>query len=505
MFPAFLNLESRRVVVVGGGPIAADKLEALLLAGADVTVVAPDVRPEIDRLGVKVVRRRFEDSDLDGAWWVVAAAPKEVNRQVLAAAEARRVFVNAVDDPDHATAYLGGVVRRHGVTVAISTDGRAPALAGLLREALDAWLPGDLDRWMSAADGARRTWKAEGVPMEQRRPQLLEVLNRLYADRRVTEHRDTEVPRENAMNFSVSRSLGGAFRGEGPVVNTGRVSLVGAGPGDSELWTVRGVRRLEEADLVLYDALIDIDALRRVTRAQCFSVGKRARRDSVPQETIHRLMIRAAKQGKRVVRLKGGDPFVFGRGGEEALALAMAGVPFEVVPGVTTAVAAPELAGIPVTHRGIASALLVLAGHTSEAVDNTLRSVRPNTVSIVILMGVGARGDLASRLMAHGWSVDTPAAIVCAASTPDAWTWTGTLAQLGAATPPAGLAGVLVIGEVVRVREVLAKASSGMSFLKTGPAAPLAPQRASVRGGGSALSRPGNRTRRLVVAGSSVS
>jgi uroporphyrin-III C-methyltransferase / precorrin-2 dehydrogenase / sirohydrochlorin ferrochelatase len=443
MFPAFLNLASRRAVVVGGGPVAASKLEALLAAGADVTVVAPDVRPEIERSGVTVVRRPFQDADLDGAWWVVAAAPREVNRQVLAAAEARRVFVNAVDDPDHATAYLGGVVRRQGVTVAISTDGRAPALAGLLREALDAWLPGDLDEWMSAADDARRTWKAQGVPMERRRPLLLEVLNRLYDGR-----------------GSGIRDRGPAPDRRLPIPDPGTVALVGAGPGDPELWTVRAVRRLEEADLVLYDALVDVDALRRATKAQCFCVGKRARRDSVPQETIHRLMIRGARQGKRVVRLKGGDPFVFGRGGEEALALAMAGVPCEVVPGVTTAVAAPELAGIPVTHRGIASAFLVLAGHTSEAVDNTLRSVRPNTVSMVILMGVGARADLASRLMVHGWSAETPAAIVCAASTPDAWTWTGALAHMGEATPPAGLAGVLVIGEVVRVREVLATASA---------------------------------------------
>lgn len=183
MFPVFLNLESRRVVVVGGGPVAAGKIEALLAAGADVTVVAPHVRPEIERPGVQVVRRRFEDADLNGAWWVVAAAPQDVNKQVLAAAEARQIFVNAVDDPGHATAYLGGVVRRHGVTVAISTDGRAPALAGLLREALDAWLPGDLDEWMAAADEARRTWKTEAVPMDQRRWQLLQTLNRLYAER----------------------------------------------------------------------------------------------------------------------------------------------------------------------------------------------------------------------------------------------------------------------------------------------------------------------------------
>ena len=433
MFPAFLNLHGRRLLIVGGGRVAASKLESLLAAGGEVTVVAPEVRPELERPGVTVIRRPFTDADLDGAWWVVAAAPPEVNRRVLQAANARRVFVNAVDDPAHATAYLGGVVRRHGVTVAISTDGRAPALAGLLREALDAWLPGELDQWLSAADQARRMWKQQGVPMEQRRPQLLETLNRLYDDKKA--------------RLQISRP-------------GGQVSLVGAGPGDPELWTMRAVRRLEEADLVLYDALVDVDALRRVTTAQCFCVGKRARRDSVPQQTINRLMIRAAKQGKRVVRLKGGDPFVFGRGGEEALALAMAGVRFEVVPGVTTAVAAPALAGIPVTHRGIASGFLVLAGHTSEAVDDTLQAVRPNSVSIVIMMGVGARADLASRLMAHGWSAETPAAVVCGASTPDAWTWTGRLADMGTAAAPQGAAGVLVIGEVVQVREALATASA---------------------------------------------
>jgi uroporphyrin-III C-methyltransferase / precorrin-2 dehydrogenase / sirohydrochlorin ferrochelatase len=240
----------------------------------------------------------------------------------------------------------------------------------------------------------------------------------------------------------------------------GRVSLVGAGPGDPGLWTVRALQRIEEADLVLYDSLVDVDALRRATRAQCFSVGKRARRDSVPQETIHKLMIRAARQGKRVVRLKGGDPFVFGRGAEEALALVRAGIPYEVVPGVTTAVAAAELAGIPVTHRGISSAFLVLAGHTSDAVDATLRSVRPNTLSVVFMMGIGARMELAAKLIAHGWDANTPAAVVCAASMPDEWTWTGTLSDMGAATPPPGLAGVLVIGEVVEVRHALSAAAA---------------------------------------------
>ena len=180
MYPTFLRLTGRRVVLVGGGRVAAGKLQSLLAEGAQVTVVAPEIRPELGQPGVVLEQRGFEDADLNDAWYVVAAAPPDVNRQVLVAAERRHVFVNAVDDPPNATAYAGGVVRRDGVTIAISTDGRAPALAGLLREALDAWLPGDLDEWMSAADQARRTWKHDGVPMERRRPMLLETLNRLY-------------------------------------------------------------------------------------------------------------------------------------------------------------------------------------------------------------------------------------------------------------------------------------------------------------------------------------
>ena len=183
MYPVFLKLHGRRVVLVGGGTVAAGKLAGLLAAGADVTIVAPDIRPELEREGVTLVRRGFEDSDLDGAWYVVAAASPDVNGRVAEAADRRGIFVNAVDDPSHATAYLGGVVRREGVTIAISTDGRAPALAGLLREALDAWLPGDIDDWLAAADDARRAWREQRVPMEQRRPHLLETLNRLYEKR----------------------------------------------------------------------------------------------------------------------------------------------------------------------------------------------------------------------------------------------------------------------------------------------------------------------------------
>jgi len=215
------------------------------------------------------------------------------------------------------------------------------------------------------------------------------------------------------------------------------------------------VAYLEHADLVLYDALVDAAALRQFTDAQCFCVGKRAGRQSVRQETIHRLMIRAARQGKRVVRLKGGDPFVFGRGAEEAMALAAAGIPFEVVPGVSSAIAAPALAGIPVTHRGSASGFLVLSGHATDAFENGLKAVQPNALSLVVLMGLGSRGELARKLLERGWNASTPAAIVCGASTAEEWIWTGTVAELGANQPPAGVAGVVVIGDVVRVREAL--------------------------------------------------
>ena len=183
LLPLFLNLRGRRVVMVGAGPVAASKLTSLLAAGADVVVVAPEVHPEISAAGVTVCQRAFAPTDLDGAWLVVAAAPPTVNRQVADAAEERRLIVNAVDDPPNATAYLGGVVRRDGVTLAISTSGVAPAIAGLLREAIDAVLPADVADWMTVARASRAEWKRDGVPMAERRPLLLRALNRLYDER----------------------------------------------------------------------------------------------------------------------------------------------------------------------------------------------------------------------------------------------------------------------------------------------------------------------------------
>ena len=183
VFPVFLKLAGRRVVVVGGGPVAASKLRGLLEAGASVTVVAPEMVDQISEAPVEIRRRPFVPEDLEGAWYVVAAAPPEVNREVSRAAHARTIFVNAVDDLENASAYAGAVLRRAGVTIALSTDGEAPALAGLMREALEAVLPDDLEVWMTTARDARKRWLAERVPMAERRPLLLEALNALYDQR----------------------------------------------------------------------------------------------------------------------------------------------------------------------------------------------------------------------------------------------------------------------------------------------------------------------------------
>ncbi len=183
VFPIFLRLAGKPVLLVGGGRVAATKLEGLLRAGAQVTVVAPDIRPELKREGVTILQREFEAGDLDGAWFAVAAATSAANRQVAEAAEERRIFVNAVDDPASASAYAGGVFRRGSLTVAISTNGEAPALAGLLREGLEVLVPDDIGAWLELSRGEARLWRANGIPMEERRPLLLAAINRLYAER----------------------------------------------------------------------------------------------------------------------------------------------------------------------------------------------------------------------------------------------------------------------------------------------------------------------------------
>jgi uroporphyrin-III C-methyltransferase / precorrin-2 dehydrogenase / sirohydrochlorin ferrochelatase len=443
LFPLFLKLGGRPVLLVGGGVVATSKAQALAQAGATVIVVSPRLSRELaDLAAVRkwVVRQRaFEEADLNDIWLAVAAAPPSVNRAVAQAAEARRIFVAAVDDPPAASAYGAGIVRRAGVTVAVSTAGQAPALAGLLREGLDALLPQDLDTWLAEASRLRPGWRAEGVAMADRRPRLLLALNQLYGARENT------APTKPGL---------------------GRVTLIGAGPGDADLLTIRGARRLGEADLVLYDALSSEGMRAYAPRARWFYVGKRACRQSIGQDVLNRLMIKEARRGRAVVRLKCGDSFVFGRGGEELLALAEAGIVCEVIPGLTSAVAGPGLAGIPVTHRGAASAVLVLAGHHEETYRPILAGLPTSGITIVVMMGLGQRAGIAKALDDLGWALDTPAAVIVGAASAAAWRWTGRLGELaGVELPPGapgepGAPGLLVIGRVVAVADQIEQLKS---------------------------------------------
>jgi uroporphyrin-III C-methyltransferase len=238
---------------------------------------------------------------------------------------------------------------------------------------------------------------------------------------------------------------------------TGFVSLVGAGPGDPELLTLRALLRLRDADLVLNDALVHTELLELAPKAQRFYVGKRAGRHSIDQDGIHQLMIRAAHRGQRVVRLKSGDPFVLGRGGEEALALEAAGIAYEIVPGLSSATAAPLLAGVPVTHRGIASGFAVVSGHAESAYAPILDGIAPGALTLVVLMGVKQRAQIAQRLLARGWPAHTPAALIFGASQPGSFTQR---TQLGAMAtdhtePATELPAVLVIGEVVSLADAI--------------------------------------------------
>ncbi len=231
----------------------------------------------------------------------------------------------------------------------------------------------------------------------------------------------------------------------------GFVSLVGAGPGDPEHLTLKAARRLREADLVLYDALVAPEVLALAARADHVFVGKRAGHVQTSQAAIHEVMIASALLGRRIVRLKGGDPFVFGRGAEEALALQAAGIPYEIVPGISAAVAAPALAGIPLTHRGVAGGVVVLTGADAATCHAAIDSLPPDLVTVVLMMSMGTRAPLATRLIARGWPADTPAAVILGAATPEAWTWKGTLEDLGAMAVPfdrTDLPGTIVVGRV---------------------------------------------------------
>jgi uroporphyrin-III C-methyltransferase/precorrin-2 dehydrogenase/sirohydrochlorin ferrochelatase len=441
------------VLVVGGGKVAEGKIDQLLESEARVRLVSPTATPRIAALAAQGLidwqERAYAPTDIAAAWIVIAAADdRAANACVAADARAAGRLVNAVDDVPNCDFIAMSIVKKGDLQVAISTGGGSPAMARWMREELERLLPDELAALLDTLADVRAELKAAGriPPYEVWRRAITPAALDMLRQGRHGEARD---------------ALHAALTG---VVATGVVYLVGAGPGDPGLLTQRGAAVLRLADVVLHDRLVD-PAVLRLARpdAELVDVGKSPKGRTTAQEEINRLLVEHARAGKSVVRLKGGDPFVFGRGGEEAIALDEAGIRFEVVPGVSSAVAAAAYAGIPVTHRGVSSAVTVVAGHgaaddrpVADALSAYARTAHPGT--LVVLMGLGRLDWIVGTLLEAGCRADTPTAVVQAASGPAQRSVVATLEEIVARVEQAGIEApaTLVVGEVVRLRDRIA-------------------------------------------------
>ena len=453
LFPLFADLRGRRVLVVGGGAVARRKLEPLLAAGARVVVGAPWLDEAVAALvasgAIEHLAGSFEPAWLDGAWLVIAATDEgAVNRAVAAAAEARRIWANVVDDLELSSYQSPARVERGPLQIAISSGGGAPMLARHLREKLETELDGSLAGLATLLLQERRRIRARHPRLSGRRRFFEALLEGPVAQRfRAGDHEGARRAFEDALaEAPPSRDLGS-------------VALVGAGPGDPGLLTLRALRLLNQADVILHDRLVGEGVLALARRdAEFIEVGKQASHHHVTQDGIHALMLQHARAGRRVVRLKGGDPFVFGRGGEELEFLHAHGIAFEVVPGVTAALACAAYAGVPLTHRDHAQSVRFVTAHCKDSLDSLdWRALAQERQTLAVYMGVAELPALRERLLAHGRSGDTPFALVENGSRPEQRVVAGTLAQLPelAAQHEVKSPALLILGEVAALARTL--------------------------------------------------
>lgn len=440
-YAAFLDLTARSCVVVGGGQSAVSKVRGLLEAGARVTVVSERFVEELEALErqntIVLIRRRFADSDLDQCFLVIDATGDETTAsQVSRAAQQRKVLVNVLDRPAYCDFIAPALVRRGPLQVAISTSGRSPFLATTIRRSIERWVGPEWGPMVELMGQLRDRLRHQGIPP----PHQMETFARALASGALDYLRVGRLEEaETAIDLSAE---------PGP----GWVALVGAGPGDPRLLTVRAVDLLARAQVVFHDALIEPSVLALCNeRAELIGVGKRAGQRSAAQEEIHRRMIQTARGGRFVVRLKGGDPFVFGRGGEEVLALAAAGVSVEVVPGISSALAGPALAGIPLTHRGRAASFAVTTARRSDGSIHDFGDLA-GVDTLVVMMVVDSLELVTRQLIRAGRGADCPAAVIEAASTARERVLRGNLSDMATVSRQTGIRGpaILVVGEVVR-------------------------------------------------------
>jgi uroporphyrin-III C-methyltransferase/precorrin-2 dehydrogenase/sirohydrochlorin ferrochelatase len=451
--PIFLNLKNRRCVVIGGGDVAARKISMLLKAQAAVEVVAPELCEELAKLAgttISYINARFAPDQLEGAAIVIAATNDEaVNRAVSEAAKQRSIPVNVVDAPALCTFTMPSIVDRSPIVIAISSGGVAPVLARIIRARIETMIPASYGRLAALAAEFRQKVKGRFATMQERRIFWEEIFQGPIAEQVLS---GQEIAAHTSMNDLLNSEVVEMPRGE--------VYLVGGGPGDPDLLTFRALRLMQQADVCVYDKLVSKEVMGLVRRdAELIYVGKERDQHTLPQEQINELLARLAKEGKRVLRLKGGDPFIFGRGGEEIETLMENGVPFQVVPGITAACGVSSYAGIPLTHRDYAHSCVFTTGHLHDGTVDLDWSalVRPKQ-TVVIYMGLVGLAEICRQLVAHGLVQTTPAAVVQQGTTSRQRVIVGTLQTLAEKVVAAEMKPpcLTIVGEVVNLREKLA-------------------------------------------------
>lgn len=452
--PIFADLKQRPVLVVGGGDVAARKVDLLQRAGAEIRIVAQSLSPELEQQRqqgrVLWLGKTFDPQQLDDVFLAIAATDDNaLNAAVFAEADKRRVLANVVDDQPRCSFIFPSIIDRSPLVVAVSSSGQAPVLARLLREKLEALLPASLGQMAQVAGRWRGQVKQRLASIGERR----RFWENTFGGRFATLVANGQTAQaEHQLEQDLHRFAAGDEGAQG------EIALVGAGPGDVGLLTLRGLQVMQQADVVLYDHLVSGEILDLVRRdAERICVGKRAGAHSVIQEETNRLLVELAQQGKRVVRLKGGDPFIFGRGGEELQVAAAAGIPFQVVPGVTAAAGATAYAGIPLTHRDHAQSVTFITGHCRPDGDGLdWADLARTRQTLAIYMGTMKAADISQRLIAHGRDAATPVAVISRGTRADQQVQIGTLDQLEHLAQRAPLPALLVIGEVVELHHQIA-------------------------------------------------
>ncbi|RKZ88071.1 MAG: uroporphyrinogen-III C-methyltransferase [Candidatus Parabeggiatoa sp. nov. 1] len=452
--PIFLNIRDQACLVVGGGAIATRKVELLLRANAFVTVVAPQLTEQLTQwVSEKRITHRadnFAPTDLQHCRLVIAATnDKTVNEQVSMLAQAQGTPVNVVDQPQLCSFIMPSIIDRSPIQIAVSTGGASPVLARLLRARLESMIPAAYGKLATFVAGFRDKVK-QRLSSNERRGFWETVLQGPIAEMLLSGHTSEAT---KALEDLIEKTAAS-------VEKTGEVYLVGDGPGDPDLLTFRALRLMQQADVVLYDRLVSPDVLDLVRRdAELIFVGKEPTVHPVPQEKINQLLIRLAKEGRRVLRLKGGDPFMFGRGGEEIETLMDEGIPFQVVPGITAATGTSAYAGIPLTHRDYAQSCIFVTGHLKNDSTNLNWNVlaQPHQ-TVVIYMGLRSLAVIARELIQHGMPAEKPAALVQKATTADQRVLVGTLETLPGIVEAADikLSSIIIIGDVVKLHNKLA-------------------------------------------------